>query len=493
MLRFARFLLAQLHLDSLTDKTTTRRVTRALEKLPKGSDALGLAYKEAIQRIQGQKPGLVELAWRVLSWITSAMRPLTGIELQHALAIEAGDSELDEDNLQDLDEIVSRCAGLVTIDEESDIIRLVHYTTQEYFEQMQTFLFPDAHKDIAVTCITYLSFDTFEAGFCVKDDEYEALLHLYPLYEYAAKYWGFHARVVSPIVEQLTLNFLENRKKVLASTKALMFSRSSPSYRLRVPEQMTGFHLAVYFKLDETISALLKNGFDPNSKDSSGQTPLSWAAENGHEAIIKLLLKNGAELDSKDKYDQTPLLWATRNGHEAVVRLLLEEGAETGPMLLLWAARKGHNAVVRLLIEKGAEIESRDNSGQAPLSWAARNGHESVVRLLLEKGAKIDLVDNCSRTPLSWAAENGHEAVARLLVENGTRLESKDTDNRTPLLWAAKRGHKAVVKLLLERGAKLGSKDNDGRTPLSWATTKRHEAVRRLLLENGAGTASAVS
>jgi hypothetical protein len=33
--------------------------------------------------------------------------------------------------------MVSVCAGLVTIDEESNIIRLVHHTTQEYFERSQ--------------------------------------------------------------------------------------------------------------------------------------------------------------------------------------------------------------------------------------------------------------------------------------------------------------------------------------------------------------------
>jgi len=490
---FTRFLLAQLHLDSLIDKTTPRAITRTLEKLPKGSDALDLAYKEAMQRIQGQEPGLVELAWRVLSWITCAMRPLTAIELQHALAIEAGDSELGEDNLQDLDEIISRCAGLVTIDEESNIIRLVHYTTQEYFEQMQTSLFPDAQEDIAVTCITYQLFNTFETGLCLTDDEFGARIRLHPLYEYAAKNWGYHARAASTKVKQLTLNLLESEQKALASTQAMMASRSSPIYRQRVQERMTGVHLSVYFELDEAISALLKKRYHLESKDSFGQTPLSWAAENGHEAVVKLLLKNGAELDSKDNHNQTPLLWATRNGHETVVRLLLKEGAELGPMLLLWAARKGHDAVVRLLIERGAELEPQENNSQAPLSWAARNGHEAVVRLLLEKGAKLESNDTDGRTPLLWAAENGYEAVVRLLIEKGAKLESKDTDGRTPLLWAARQGHTAVVRLLLERGAKFESKDNGGLTPLLWAARKRHEAVKKLLLENGAETTSAAS
>jgi len=57
---------------------------------------------------------------------------------------------------------------------------------------------------------------------------------------------------------------------------------------------------------------LLEKGAELESKDDEyGQTPLSWAARGGHEAVVKLLLKKGAELESKDDgYGQTPLSWA---------------------------------------------------------------------------------------------------------------------------------------------------------------------------------------
>jgi ankyrin repeat protein len=54
----------------------------------------------------------------------------------------------------------------------------------------------------------------------------------------------------------------------------------------------------------------------------NGGTPLSWAAESGHEAVVRLLLEKGAAVEAKDWYGRTPLSWAAGNGHEAVVRLL---------------------------------------------------------------------------------------------------------------------------------------------------------------------------
>jgi hypothetical protein len=126
-----------------------------------------------MKRIESQIADSEDLAKQVLAWITCAKRPLTTVELRYALAVEIGETELDEENLPETEDMVSVCAGLVTVDEEIDIIRLVHYTTQEYFERTQRFWFPNIQKDIARICITYLSFDTFKAGFCRTDKEFE--------------------------------------------------------------------------------------------------------------------------------------------------------------------------------------------------------------------------------------------------------------------------------------------------------------------------------
>ena len=85
---------------------------------------------------------------------------------------------------------------------------------------------------------------------------------------------------------------------------------------------------------EEVVKLLLeKDGVDPDSKDSSGQTPLSLAAISGNEEVVKLLLATEkVDPDSKDsEYRQTPLSWAAGRGHEAVVKLLQSRYSTSSP------------------------------------------------------------------------------------------------------------------------------------------------------------------
>lgn len=230
-----------------------------------------------MERIKGQLGDQKALAQQVLAWTTCARRPLGTQELQHALAVELGDAYLDGDNLPEIEDIVSVCAGLVTVN--NDIAQFIHHTTQQYFEHTWESWFPYAHRDIGNTCVTYLSFETFEAGFCQTREEYEAPLHDYPLYKYAAQNWGYHCRFQSR-EEQLILSLLRNERKRSASTQSLLagnqISWKTGSSR-RVPMQMMGIHLAAYFGL--TYNNIVKQlGNDDglyDIQDSFGRTPLS--------------------------------------------------------------------------------------------------------------------------------------------------------------------------------------------------------------------------
>lgn len=68
-----------------------------------------------------------------LAWISNALRPLKLDELKEALAVRPEDHELDEEAIPEEALIVSVSAGLITIDPESETIRLVHFTVEEYF------------------------------------------------------------------------------------------------------------------------------------------------------------------------------------------------------------------------------------------------------------------------------------------------------------------------------------------------------------------------
>ena len=319
-----------------------------------------------MERIKHQLIDQKQLAMQVLSWIIYARRSLTTTELQHALGVEVGESKLDEDNLPEVEDMVSVCAGLVTVDKESGVTRLVHYTTQEYFDRTREKWFPDAEMDITRICVIYLSFNEFERGICCNDEDFEERLRVNRLYNYASHNWGHHARRASTLIPEV-ISFLKRNAQAEASGQALLavklYSLQS-NYSQNFPRQMIGIHLAAFFGVVKAVRLLLSSD-SPNLNDSYNRTPLSYAAMTGHEAVVKLLLDVGeVNVNAKDINGYTPLSYASNNGHEAVVKLLLDVGE--------------------------VNVNAKDINGYTPLSYAANNGHEAVVKLLLDTG-KVDV------------------------------------------------------------------------------------------------------
>lgn len=90
-------------------------------------------------------------------------RQLNLLELQETLAAKLGASRLDKNDLYSLEDMLSICARSITYDKTADVVRLVHYTTQQYFTRTKERWFPDVEVDFAKVCVTYLMFDEFRA------------------------------------------------------------------------------------------------------------------------------------------------------------------------------------------------------------------------------------------------------------------------------------------------------------------------------------------
>lgn len=369
-----------------------------------GTKQYDSAYADAMKRIQGQVSDESELAMQVLAWITCAKRPLTTVELQTALAVEIDESEFDQSNLSDPIDIISVCAGLVTIDEQSDVIRLVHYTTQEFFERNRSTWFPNANCYIGSICVAYLSLDIFKTGHCLTTEEFTSRLDQHPFGVYAAAFWGDHIREREAdgeqyIGEEAIIELLLDTPKVSSFAQFMLsFQEYRPSdcmnfgnstYPLKAPQIAAGLHLAVYFELLDMTPKLISLGGTVDCVDAAGKTPLSWAAQHNCLDSIRLLLANGADPNIKDNEGQTPLHLAARWDHELAVQLLLEgdgdllSSNDRGESLLHTSGIGGSEKVARLLLKQGLSAHPKDDRGHTPLFWAAWCCNLNVVQFFL--------------------------------------------------------------------------------------------------------------
>ncbi|MCJ1342203.1 hypothetical protein MMC31_000383 [Peltigera leucophlebia] len=229
-----------------------------------------------------------------------------------------------------------------------------------------------------------------------------------------------------------------------------------------------------------------------NRKDDKNETPLFWAASNGHAKAVDVLLRENADNGLASENGWTPLDSAAAHGHVEVVKLLLEQGANieavsrNGYTPVNSAAVSGHVKVVKLLLEHGANIEAVSRNGYTPVNSAAVSGHVKVVKLLLEHGANIEVVSSNGCTPVNSAAVSGHVKVVKLLLEKGANIEAGTLHRGSPLHLAAKEGHLELVGMLLDKGANIEAPDVFGRTPLKSALNSGHVNVMKLLLEKGA-------
>ena len=155
LIKLPRFLLARFQIESLAGATNQEEVETALENLP---NSIFKVYETAIRRIDSQSSEKKELARSLIAWVVFSCRPMSSIELRHALAVKLGDEAPNLKRLRSIEMILSVSAGLIIQETNGDIIRSVHETAREFFRDRIDFWDQNPQIYLAKTCITCLLF-----------------------------------------------------------------------------------------------------------------------------------------------------------------------------------------------------------------------------------------------------------------------------------------------------------------------------------------------
>lgn len=450
----ARFLLLRLHMDSLASHETMKEVRKQLHSLP---EELDLTYEDAVNRILAQKQSLQNLAIQSLSWISHAVRPLTLAELSHAISIQVGETDFDVDNIPiDVGKIIGSCAGLVVVNPADDVVRFVHYTTQEYFSRVRQIKFPTACVDITNKCLTYLLYNDI----CYGPHNRDSLLDQYPLLAYVACHWGKHARGESETdsnVQAMALRLLEMPSRrsddFMVTGNPLAVDRDTQSgSHWMLWHDPRDIHIASSFGLEHLVSLLLQKGYDVNQRDKHGQTPIHWAAQGGYYSTVRFLISHGADVNATTSWN--------------------------GTTALVLASMRGFQGIVELLVENGADVNSPCFTGiygMAALHEACCFGHLDTINYLLDHGAKLvyEKCRNAAGEPIServpalrCAVESGIETF-QLLIDRGA--DTGGIDGWQSIKRAIEWRRPEYILALRKANADIRSTPDGERSNIEWA------------------------
>lgn len=518
--------MAALQIKTILNKQTAGDMDEALEQLPRDLDD---AFAETLQRIRKQPDGQDTLSMETLMWIAHARRPLLVAELSEALAIKPGSTSLKPRFRPSQKRMVDCCMGLVTVDEKSSVIRLVHFSVQEYLYKHRNEVFSNGERTIAEGCITYLLFEPFALGPRRDEVEIMELISNNPFVSYAAHHWGSHVHSAkTEQIDQLALKFLPAKPQRGCSLQTLQYLANLREEYWNEDESRScnGLHLAAMFGLDRLGKQLLSNdgvGVDDTTKMGTtaliraaagghkdftemllsmqaDRTKENWygtalhcAAEAGQVTTILALLRTGIGVNIRDRRGRTSLHCATISGHPSAMQALLEHGADVNAIsnknytslryAVVWEQPAD---IVRILLRNGANTEIRSSHNVTPLHDSAGMNSEETTLLLLEYKADVHAEDIHQGTPLHFAAERNHASIVQHLLDHGAEIDAKTRDGVTALYFAAGNGGRKAVEVLLRNGANLEAGDEEGLTPLVVAIRENHGAVVQLLIAAGA-------
>ncbi|KAF6018027.1 ZDHHC17 [Bugula neritina] len=143
---------------------------------------------------------------------------------------------------------------------------------------------------------------------------------------------------------------------------------------------------------------LIKAGADPTAVDGEGYQCIHLATMFGHSKIVAYLAAKGFDVDTPDNNGMTPLMWACyRTSNYDPTRLLLSLGADVnkkdlvqGNTPLHWGLQVSNHTALTLICKQNVDLNALNLTGQSPLDVAKTKKNrwliEKLARQRLEKG-----------------------------------------------------------------------------------------------------------
>ncbi|KAH8819782.1 ankyrin repeat-containing domain protein [Xylogone sp. PMI_703] len=162
-------------------------------------------------------------------------------------------------------------------------------------------------------------------------------------------------------------------------------------------------------------------------------TNLHLACSLGHLAIVKVILEAWRDDDGipLNEEHQTPLMFAAKEGHTEIVHLLCSTTSPSiagiprrdirGRDAIMYASLGGHDTCLQILLTfapygPAKLLENADIDGNTALHFASSNGHLLVLRTLLAAGADSERRNIWSWTPVAYSATVQAEVYFKGLV-----------------------------------------------------------------------------
>ena len=267
-------------------------------------------------------------------------------------------------------------------------------------------------------------------------------------------------RIVAKMVEAIK-NAFKSGCREDAENLLLSYPQNSVVYTKfrfidRHIERVSLLHLAAYHGWSCIVDklVLLPVYHDVRAvkfKDGDGNTPLHYAAYNGHLQVIDSLIncRQLRDPEEKNRDGSTPLHLSCIKGHLDVAKYLIDEAPSP------------------------CSSSCENNNGSMPLHIACSNGHLRIIKYLVGvKKCDPSCANKYGSTPLHLACHFGHfDIVQYLITEAKCNPSSEDDDGNTVLHIACVRNHTPIVQYLLSVHLLNSWAENKiGRTPLSYAS-----------------------